>query len=233
MSCSRKSLVLSACAALLCSAPAQEKPDEAGKKARAEFLKRQEAQRAAAPKAAATPPKTAAKPGKAAPSRPAAAPAPPPPTPMPLRLTVAPTPAPKEVPRINLVVPKGQDSIGVTIPMYDGGTRKTMNFQIGVATRIDDDRVKMKNLVIDTFDEEGALEMTVTLPGAVLDLNTRVITGDETCTVQRADFELTGQSIQFNTVARQGWIKGNVKMTIHDLSDDDAAAAEPAPKPKS
>jgi hypothetical protein len=225
MSCSRKSLVLSACAALLCTTAAQEKADDPAQKARAEFLKQQEAKRPITPKPAAT------KGTKTAPAAKAAAASPAPkPTPAPLRLTVAPTPAPKELPRINLVVPKGQDSIGVTIPMYDGGTKKTMNFQIGVATRIDDDNVKMKNLVIDTFDEDGTLEMTVTLPGAVLDLNTRVITGNETCTVQRTDFALTGQSIQFNTAARQGWIKGNVKMTIYDLSDD---AGEPAPKPKS
>ena len=81
-----------------------------------------------------------------------------------------------------------------------------------------------------TYGEDGAYEMSVLLPGAVLDLNTRVIKGDETCTIKRSDFELTGQSMQFNTAAKQGWIKGNVKMIIFDLSEE---TGEPGPKPKS
>lgn len=224
MSCSRKSLALVACTALLCSGQAQ---DDATKKAKTDFLKQHEQKKPApakpAPKPATGATRATTNPAKTRPTTPR-------PTPGPLRLTVSPTPAPNELPKISLPIPKGQDSIGVTIPMYDGGTKKTMNFKIGVATRLDDKLVKMKNLEIDTYAEDGSYEMSVALPGAVLDLNTRVITGDETCTIKRSDFELTGQAIQFNTQAKQGWIKGKVKMTIFDLSEDTGA---PPPTPKS
>ena len=66
----------------------------------------------------------------------------------------------------------GQDSIDVTIPYKDTGTgKKTMNFKIGVGTRVDEDHLKMKNLQIETFDEAGSSEMTIALPGSILDLN--------------------------------------------------------------
>lgn len=137
--------------------------------------------------------------------------------------------APKPRAKLSLPLPKGQDSIGVTIPYNDNTGRKTMNFRIGVATRTDDDHVKMTKLVIETFnDETGAKEITIEMPTSALDLNTRIITGHDGVTIKRSDFEITGKNMEFNTETKQGRLAGDVRMVIHNLTDQ--VASKPGAK---
>lgn len=133
----------------------------------------------------------------------------------------------KPLPKLSLPLPKGQDSKGVTIPYTDGSGKKTMIFRIGVGTRLDDENVKMADLKIETFDDAGEQEMTIELPSSKMNLNTRIIAGDQSVTIKRSDFQLTGQTMEFNTETKQGWIKGNVKMIIYDLTE---TAEQPAGK---
>jgi hypothetical protein len=144
----------------------------------------------------------------------------------------------KQPPKLVIPLPKGQDSKGVIIPYTDASGKKTMRFVIGVGTRIDENHVKMSNLLIETFDEGGAQEMTIKLPSSMLDMSTRTITGDQSVTINRSDFQITGKNMEFNTETRKGWIKGNVKMIIYDLNQEAAAtpgdskAASSNPNPK-
>jgi Lipopolysaccharide-assembly, LptC-related len=125
--------------------------------------------------------------------------------------------------KLVIPLPKGQDSKGVIIPIPDAYGRKTMVFKIGVGTRVDENHVKMSDLLIETFTESGAQELTVTLPSSLLDMNTRTITGDQSVTINRDDFQITGKNMEFNTETRKGWIKGDVKMIIYDLSQEAAS----------
>ena len=127
---------------------------------------------------------------------------------------------PKPQNKLSLPLPKGQDSKGVVIPYTDGTGKKTMVFRIGVGRRLDDDHVDMSDLLIETYDEEGKQEMTIELPGSKLDLSTRIITTDQSVTVKRSDFQLTGKTMEFNTETKQGHVKGDVKMIIYNLSDE-------------
>lgn len=141
--------------------------------------------------------------------------------------------AEKQPPKISLPLPEGQDSKGIIIPYTDGTGKKTMLFNIGVGRRIDENHVKMSDLMIETFNESGESEMTISLPSSILDLNSRVITGDESVTIKRSDFEITGKAMEFNTETKQGRIKGNVKMIIYDLSEEtgeDTSASKSLPK---
>jgi len=53
---------------------------------------------------------------------------------------------------------------------------------------------------------------------SVLDLKTRVLSSQERTTIQRADFHIAGDSVQFDTNTRTGRLIGNVKMVITDRS---------------
>lgn len=141
--------------------------------------------------------------------------------------------------QLMLPLPIGQDSLGVVIPVADAETgRKTMSFTIGVARRIDDDHVKMTDLVIETFAEGAAggkgedgkeeKEMTIDLPDSMLDMKTGIITGKERVTIKRSDFQITGRTMEFDTNTKQGEIKGDVKMIIYDLNLE-----APSPSPSS
>lgn len=136
------------------------------------------------------------------------------------------TPAPadgeaKPKAKLSIPLPKGQDSIGVVIPYSDGTGKKTMNFNIGVATRLDDDHVSMKKLLIETYnDETNEKEMTIEMPNSALDLNTRIISTHDGVTVKRSDFEITGKNMEFNTETKQGRLEGDVKMIIFNMNEE-------------
>ena len=62
---------------------------------------------------------------------------------------------------------------------------------------------------------------------AVLNLETRVIDSKKRTKIKRADFEVAGDTMQFNTVTHQGTLTGNVHMTIFNQKEITGAAAKP------
>ena len=53
---------------------------------------------------------------------------------------------------------------------------------------------------------------------SVLDLKTRILSSKTRTTIQRADFNIAGDSVEFDTNSRTGRLMGNVKMVITDKS---------------
>jgi lipopolysaccharide export system protein LptC len=74
-------------------------------------------------------------------------------------------------------------------------------------------------LQVETFDEAGEKEMLITLPTSILDLNTRVLTSKSNVTIKRSDFEVTGDSMEFDTKTKNGRIEGRVRMLIYNLDE--------------
>lgn len=141
----------------------------------------------------------------------------------------------KEAKRMPFPLPVGHGGKGLAIPYLDGTARKTMNFEIGTAQRLDEDRVEMGDLKIETYDEASNPEMTIDLPISQVNLTTRVITTDKHVEIRRDDFELTGEGMEFNTITREGSIKGNVRMLIYNMANetepDDRKKTKEEPKP--
>ena len=136
--------------------------------------------------------------------------------------------APKKV---DVPVAKGHPSKGMSIPYYDSTGKHEMQFHIGVASRLDDNHIQMTDLLIETFNEEGQGEMKIDLPNAILDTDTSVVTSRKHVTIRRADFELTGEAMIFNTRTKQGGLGGKVRMLIYNL-DDETSNAATAPESK-
>jgi hypothetical protein len=132
---------------------------------------------------------------------------------------------------IDVPVPKGHDAKGLKIPYFNGDGKLTMTFNIGVASRIDDTHIQMADLQVETFDDDGAREMAMDLPTSVLDLTTSVITAQKQVTIKREDFELTGNTMIFNTKTKQGGLGGKVRMLIYNLENETAQTPPAAPKP--
>ena len=81
--------------------------------------------------------------------------------------------------RLDLPVPKGQPQKGLKIPIYDPESGKLqMNFEIGVATWVDDDNIKMGGLRIQTFKADGASELDIELPESLFNVKSREITSE-------------------------------------------------------
>lgn len=52
----------------------------------------------------------------------------------------------------------------------------------------------------------------------MLDLKTRILSSHERSTIRRADFNIVGDSVQFDPNTKTGRLIGNVKMVITDKS---------------
>ncbi len=87
-------------------------------------------------------------------------------------------------------------------------------FEAGTAKRIDADHLSFSTLKMTTYNEQNKPDLVIEMPASSLDLNTRVISSKERTKVVRADFEIVGDTMQFDTVSRQGTLVGNVKMVI-------------------
>jgi hypothetical protein len=129
-------------------------------------------------------------------------------------------------------VPIGDSASGVKIPQL--GLLGNLLSQMNAAqmTRIDDKHVQMHALRIDLYHPDGKEDFHITLPNSIFNLETHIITSEEPVTVKTDDFELTGERMEFDTVARTGKLLGHVSMHVHNLKQVAAVpAATPAPSP--
>jgi hypothetical protein len=124
--------------------------------------------------------------------------------------------------KLSLPILKDHDAFGLKIPYFNNDGKLQMVFNIGRASRLDQDRVSMAEMQLETYDEEGKPEMTIDLPVSELNLSTNIISTETSVTIKRSDFEITGHSMEFNTETRQGKLAGNVRMLIYDLNQETA-----------
>lgn len=122
--------------------------------------------------------------------------------------------------KIEIPVIKDHPSYGLWIPYLDGTGKRQMNFKIGVATRLDDNHVEMKDMNIETFNEQGEHEMQIELPISVFDTEKSAITTQTHVTITRDDFTLSGDAMIFYTRTKQGGLAGNVHMVIFNLKEE-------------
>ena len=72
----------------------------------------------------------------------------------------------------------------------------------------------MRDLNMTTYTPQQKPDLRIRMSDSVLDLKTKVISTKERTTVKRSDFEIAGDTMQFDTTSRQGTMTGNVKMII-------------------
>ena len=122
-------------------------------------------------------------------------------------------------PDLSVPIPIGHGAKGVKLPYFDEKGKLQMDFSIDSAYRIDSDHLQMTMVKMQTYDESGKLEMMIDMPSSILDLTTRIVSSDKPVTIRRSDFELTGDTMQFNTQTKSGKIVGNVRMLIFNSGE--------------
>lgn len=110
-------------------------------------------------------------------------------------------------------LPVGHEAKGLVLPDYDLRGILSNKFVAGVARRLDDNHLQMRDLKMTTFTRQKP-DLQIEMSDSVLDLKTRVISTKQRTTVRRTDFEIAGDTMQFDTMKRQGTMAGNVKMVI-------------------
>jgi hypothetical protein len=118
----------------------------------------------------------------------------------------------------NIPLPIGHEAKGLVLPDFDGEGHLRGKFEAGTAQRIDQQHIGFQHLKITTYTPESQPDLQIDMQTSVLDLKTRVLSSKERTTIQREDFNIAGDSVQFDTNTRTGRLIGNVKMVITDRS---------------
>ena len=126
--------------------------------------------------------------------------------------------SPGEQSLTNIPLPIGHEAKGLVLPDFDGDGRLRGKFEAGTAHRIDQEHVGFQHLKITTYTPESQPDLQIDMHTSVLDLKTRILSSQERTTIQRSDFNIAGDSVQFDTNSKTGRLSGNIKMVITDKS---------------
>lgn len=127
---------------------------------------------------------------------------------------------PKERPKpeegvTNIPIATGHDAKGLVLPDFDKQGRLRGKLEAGVTRRLDAERVEFSGVKFVTFaPETETLDLEILMSTSVFNLKTQVLNSSERTTVKRADFEIVGDTMQFEMVSRKGTLDGNVKMVV-------------------
>ena len=143
------------------------------------------------------------------------------------RAKAAPSASPGEQSLTNIPLPIGHEAKGLVLPDFDADGHLRGKFEAGTAHRIDEGHVGFAQLRITTFTPEDQQDLRIDMSTSVLDLKTRILTSKARTTIHRADFNIAGDSVEFDTNSKTGRLIGNVKMVITDKSH---LTGTPSPK---
>ena len=114
----------------------------------------------------------------------------------------------------NIPLPVGHDAKGLVLPDFDLEGHLRGKFVAAGARRLDEEQVAFTDLKITTFTEENQVDLQVDLHTAIFNLKTRILSSKEQGTVKRADFNIIGDTLDFDTDKRTGHMVGHVHMVI-------------------
>jgi hypothetical protein len=132
-------------------------------------------------------------------------------------LSATPTPSVGEN-LTNIPLPIGHVAKGLILPDFDTDGHLRGKFEAESAKRIDQEHIGFHSLKITTFTPENKADLTIELSDSVLNLKTRILSSKERTFIKRADFDIAGDSVEFDTNTHTGKLVGNVKMVITSQS---------------
>ena len=134
-----------------------------------------------------------------------------------------------EPPPMAIPIVQGYDSFGLSIPDLDEAGRLRSIFVIGAVSRVDDRNVEIRDSFLETYKDDGSRDFSIELKKATLDRFTRVLVAKVPVTIRREEFEVRGESMEFNTTTREGGLGGPVKMVIYNGLGGDVVPSSGAP----
>jgi len=133
-------------------------------------------------------------------------------------LSGSPSATPGDQNLANIPLPIGHEAKGLVLPDFDLQGHLRGRFEAQSAKRLDEVHVGFHVLKITTYTPESQPDLTIELSESILNLKTRILSSNERSTIKRADFNIAGDSVEFDTNSRVGKLVGNVKMVITSQS---------------
>ena len=128
------------------------------------------------------------------------------------------------------MVPPGAVNKGAVIPSFDSTGRRTSLITADMLRRVDDERIYAENLVVQMFNADPKNDVRIDLRTAFYQMagSGGILRSTERSHVRRADFDLEGDSLIFDTAKNQGRMTGNIHMVIFDSSALSGEVTPPA-----
>ncbi len=126
------------------------------------------------------------------------------------------------------MIPLGRESQGAVIPSFDATGRRTSLITADVIRRIDDERLYAEDLVVQMYNTDPKDNLRLDLHTAFYHVADGILRSTERSRVTRADFQVEGDSLVFDTTQNQGRMTGNIRMVIFDTSALSGEKAPPA-----
>ncbi len=133
-------------------------------------------------------------------------------------LAEAPSASPSDQTLANIPLPIGHEAKGLVLPDFDLQGHLRGRFEAESAKRLDEVHIGFHALKIITYTAESQPDLTIELSDSVLNMKTRILSSNERSTIKRSDFNIVGDSVEFDTNSRVGKLVGNVKMVITSQS---------------
>src|SRR2546421_649421 len=115
----------------------------------------------------------------------------------------------------NVPIASGHDAKGLVLPDFDLSGRLRGKLQAGITRRLDEQHIEFKDVRFTTFvPETQTPDLQIVMTTSVFNLKTQVMTSNERASVKRTDFEISGDTMKFEMISRQGTLAGNVKMIV-------------------
>jgi hypothetical protein len=133
-------------------------------------------------------------------------------------LAETPSATPADQNLANIPLPIGHEAKGLVLPDFDLQGHLRGRFEAESAKRLDDVHIGFHALKIITYNADSQPDLTIELSESILNMKTRILSSNERSTIKRADFNIAGDSVEFDTNSRVGKLVGNVKMVITSQS---------------
>ncbi|MGF1656415.1 MAG: hypothetical protein ACFCU3_05480 [Verrucomicrobiales bacterium] len=118
------------------------------------------------------------------------------------------------------VLPLGEESFGVTIPSYGEEGQPRAQMRAEILLRSKEDLLEITKLNITLKDQDlPNMDLTILVENSDLHLNNGKLLGENGVVIQRSDFTLTGDTLDYDTISHTGVIRGDeIQMIIYRAS---------------
>lgn len=134
------------------------------------------------------------------------------------KTTETPGATPADQSLANIPLPIGHEAKGLVLPDFDLQGHLRGRFEAESAKRLDEVHIGFHALKIITYTAENKPDLTIELSESILNMKTRILSSNERSTIKRSDFNIAGDSVEFDTNSRVGKLVGNVKMVVTSQS---------------
>lgn len=132
---------------------------------------------------------------------------------------------------IGNLIQEGVRSTDVRNPGFDDG-RRTSFVEADSMIRQPGNKLYGEGVVIHLYKEDPKDNVRVDLKTATYHMDTKMLTSEDRSKVSRADFEISGDKMSFDTINSHGTMTGHVHMVIYDLSSVSKSKPKDQPLPK-